>query len=171
MNYLRPIPSQARANVMTGTRRGVLAALSAAAIMAAHGAVAMTAQSLTAREAAAALAEDAIVLVDLRTPGEWAQTGVPEGAWPIDLSDPGFRGRLRDALALAGDRPVAFICATGGRSGFVHGALRKAGIERSVNVGDGMMGSGAGPGWLASGLPVQSPAEAASAMPAKLAPE
>jgi rhodanese-related sulfurtransferase len=55
--------------------------------------LAMTAQSLTAREAAAALAENAIVLVDLRTPGEWAQTGVPEGAWPIDLSDPGFRDR------------------------------------------------------------------------------
>jgi rhodanese-related sulfurtransferase len=156
---------------MTETRRGVLAALCAAAIMASHGALAMTAQSLTAREAAAALAENAIVLVDLRTPGEWAQTGVPEGAWPIDLSDPGFRDRLRDALALAGDRPVAFICATGGRSGFVHSALRKAGIERSIDVPDGMMGSPAGPGWLASGLPVQRPEAAASAMPAEIAPE
>jgi hypothetical protein len=67
-------------------------------------------------------------------------------------------GRFLDELRRArGDdraRPVALICATGGRTSWLGPRLAEADFE-VLNVAEGMMGSAHGKGWLASGLPVR----------------
>lgn len=98
-----------------------------------------------------------VTLVDLRRPDEWEATGVPEGAVPLDMR----RGDFLDALtqAVGGDRsaPVALICAGGVRSDRMAARLAEAGFARVVDVPEGMLGSGSGPGWVARGLPVTRP--------------
>jgi rhodanese-related sulfurtransferase len=95
-----------------------------------------------------------LLLVDIRQPDEWADTGSPEGAQRLDLRNPDFLDRL-SALA-EGDktRPIALICASGGRSARTAQALTEAGFTNILDVSEGMLGSSAGPGWLARGLPV-----------------
>ncbi|MDE0411219.1 MAG: rhodanese-like domain-containing protein [Gammaproteobacteria bacterium] len=120
-------------------------------------------------QAHAALLEDRVRLIDIRTRGEWRDTGVAKGAWPVSMHNTRFPGRLSIARELAGDRPLALICATGTRSGLVTRALRLAGHERFINVPEGMLGSGSGPGWVKAGLPVVSIDEALAALPDTLA--
>ncbi|MEJ1159580.1 rhodanese-like domain-containing protein [Prosthecomicrobium sp. N25] len=95
-----------------------------------------------------------VVLVDVRNPDEWHRTGVGEGAVPISMQDPAFLDKLMEALGGDAGRPVAVICAAGGRSAQVAAALRARGFGTVHNVAEGMMGSAAGPGWLGRGLPV-----------------
>ncbi len=95
-----------------------------------------------------------LLLVDIRQPEEWAEIGSPKGAQRLDLRSPNFLERL---VALAdGDtsRPIALICASGGRSARTAQALIDAGFTNVLDVSEGMLGSSAGPGWLARGLPV-----------------
>jgi rhodanese-related sulfurtransferase len=54
------------------------------------------------------------------------------------------------------DAPIAIICRTGNRTTFTQRALMKQGFTNVFNVKEGMAGSGAGPGWLRRGLPVQA---------------
>ncbi len=121
------------------------------AIGAAHAAEVMSADA--ARDAAL---KGEVVLVDIRTPEEWAQTGVPDVAVPLNLHDKGFIDGLRALIEENPDTPLAMICATGGRSTFATDALEKQGVP-VFNVTEGMMGSTAGPGWLKRSLPVRSP--------------
>ncbi len=101
-----------------------------------------------AREAALA---GEIVLVDIRRPDEWSATGIAEGAVPLDMRREDFVARLRE---VAGRRPVAIICAGGVRSRRVTVQLSEAGVDEVIDVPEGMLGSRAGPGWIARGLPV-----------------
>jgi rhodanese-related sulfurtransferase len=95
-----------------------------------------------------------VVLVDVRNPDEWRRTGVGDVAVPISMQDPEFLDKLMEAVGGDSDRPVAVICAAGARSAQVAGALLRHGFPTVHNVGEGMMGSAAGPGWLGRGLPV-----------------
>ena len=99
----------------------------------------------------------ALLLVDIRRPDEWARTGVGDGAIPLDMRRADFEEVL---LAQAGgdlSRPVALICARGVRSRRMTERLTAAGFSRIIDVPEGMLGSGAGPGWLNRGLPVTLP--------------
>ena len=108
----------------------------------------------SATEAADALANGDIALVDVRSRPEWMDTGIAKNAWPISMHEPGFEQRLFAARDLSSDKPIALICATGGRSGRIFAALKQAGYDGFVDVSEGMLGSRKGPGWLARGLPV-----------------
>ncbi len=112
-----------------------------------------------------ALLQDRIRLLDIRSSDEWNETGVAEMAWPVSLHDQGFSERLFKAKELAGGRPVALICATGGRSGSVMRSLRQAGYENYIDVSEGMLGSQVGPGWIDAGLPVVTAQEAIAGLP------
>ncbi len=109
---------------------------------------------LTATEAFAAAGAGEITLVDIRTPREWRSTGVPVGSVQIDMRRDDFPEAL--ARALNGDRsaPVALICARGVRSARMVGMLAEAGFSQILDVPEGMLGSRAGPGWIAGNLPV-----------------
>lgn len=95
------------------------------------------------------------VLIDVRNPDEWLRTGIGDVAVPISMQDPAFLDRLMEAVDGDTDKPLAVVCAAGGRSAQVVAALRARGFGNVENVVEGMMGSPAGPGWLGRGLPVK----------------
>lgn len=96
-----------------------------------------------------------ITLIDIRRPDEWAATGIPEGAAPLDMRREDFIAELSKITAGASDKPVVLICAGGVRSGRMRAALTDAGLTNIQDIPEGMGGSNAGPGWLARGLPVE----------------
>lgn len=113
--------------------------------------------TMPAAEAHAKAVAGAITLVDIRTPAEWRETGLPASAHAITMNQDS--AALLTALdkALGGDRskPLALICRTGNRSSRLIGDLQKAGYTGLIDVAEGMAGSRAGPGWLKSGLPLR----------------
>ncbi len=106
-----------------------------------------------------------IVLVDVRTPGEWKQSGLPAGAHAITMSQNNQDFIKQLDAALSGDRskPLAIICRTGNRTGSLVGPLEKAGYKRVINVAEGMAGGRHGQGWVRAGLPVRKYVEGRSA--------
>jgi rhodanese-related sulfurtransferase len=114
---------------------------------------------LSAPDAFARAERGELTLIDIRTPPEWRQTGTGQGAYRVDMRHPqGTKGFVGEVLALVGgDRsaPVGLICRTGNRSGHMQRALMAEGFTNVYNVKEGMVGSGAGPGWVRRGLPVE----------------
>lgn len=101
-----------------------------------------------------------ITLIDVRSPTEWRQTGLPAHGEAITIHDPeGLPAFVRKIGALLGNdrsRPVALICAGGARSGYARQLLNQAGYTKVYNVSEGMTGGRAGPGWLERELPTQA---------------
>ena len=105
-------------------------------------------------QAYAAAGAGEILLIDIRRPDEWARTGLGEGAIGIDMRREDFEDRLLAAVEGDKTRPVALICARGVRSRRLAGRLSAAGFTQVIDVPEGMLGSGAGPGWLRRNLPI-----------------
>ena len=128
----------------------------APATFAAAGEAGVIAADAAARRAAAG----EILVIDVRSPGEWRQTGVAKGARRVTIHDPGGLPGFVEAVkvALGGDlkRPIAVICAIGNRSTLAQRILAKAGFTRVLNIKEGVLGGPYGPGWLKRGLPVES---------------
>lgn len=99
------------------------------------------------------------LLIDLRTPSEWRETGVPAPARLIDYNDTGggaaFVRAVLDLVDGDKSRPLAVICATGGRSSRAWRDLKDAGFGNVRNVSEGVIGGRNGPGWLARELPTR----------------
>jgi rhodanese-related sulfurtransferase len=113
---------------------------------------------MTAREAHEAAREGRVKLLDIRTPEEWRETGIPSGAARADFHR-GPEALVRSVAELVGgDRnaPVVLICRTGNRSAQAQKILKAHGYTRVSHVREGMAGSGGEPGWLKRGLPVES---------------
>ena len=112
---------------------------------------------ISAPEAFERAAAQEILLIDIRRPDEWRRTGIGQGAVPLDMRDRDFDSRL--AALADGDRsrPIALICARGGRTARLARRLANAGFDNIIDVSEGMLGSSAGPGWVARGLPVYQP--------------
>lgn len=104
--------------------------------------------------ALARILDKSLILIDIRRPDERALTGVAVGAVPLDMRDDGFLADL-DRLT-GGNRaaPIALICARGVRTRRLAAKLTAAGFTAVLDVPEGMLGSPAGPGWIARGLPV-----------------
>ena len=100
-----------------------------------------------------------MVVVDVRSPQEWQQTGVPEGARLVTIHQPdgliGFLDEMNEELGPDHSLPIALICARGNRSTLASSALAEAGYTQVYNIREGMLGSPDGPGWLARGLPTE----------------
>jgi rhodanese-related sulfurtransferase len=96
-----------------------------------------------------------IYLVDIRRPSEWKKTGVAKHAAKITMHQQGFLDRIAKHTNGNKAAPVALICATGIRSTRMIDLLEKNGYTNVYNVKEGMLGSKEGPGWLATGLPLQ----------------
>jgi rhodanese-related sulfurtransferase len=110
---------------------------------------------------ARALSASGGVLVDIRTPKEIAATGRPEGAVAVPLQGDdlafrkGFVAEVRAAVGNDPRRPLALIDANGRRAEFAARLLASQGFATLLVVGEGMLGSNLGPGWLKRGLPVE----------------
>ncbi|MFN3912726.1 rhodanese-like domain-containing protein [Hyphomonas sp.] len=92
-----------------------------------------------------------VLIIDVRTPDEWAQTGIAPGAARITLQDQDFLDKLARAAGGNKDAALAFICRSGMRSGAAAGKARAAGYTNVYNVTGGMSMAG---GWIDAGLPV-----------------
>jgi rhodanese-related sulfurtransferase len=150
-------------------RRTVILSVAAAIAVPGGAAMAQNVEIWQAQQAHDALVADRIKMIDVRSREEWAETGLAELAWPISLHEDRFSKRLFAAREFANGRPVALICATGGRSGSVMRRLRQSGYDGFIDVSEGMLGSRRGPGWINSGLPVVSMETGLSALPKALA--
>lgn len=93
-----------------------------------------------------ALQKQGALLIDVRTPGEFAQGHAP-GARLIPLDQ--LQQRLGE-LKGAKDQPIALICHSGNRSTVAQAILEKAGFSQTFNVAGGMVA------WARAGLPVQT---------------
>jgi len=100
----------------------------------------------------AALAGE-IILIDIRRLDEWLETRVAEGAIGLDMREENFVPTLVALRRANPDKPIALICRTGNRSGYVTSALTGQGFPGLVDVSEGMEGGPNGPGWLKRGLP------------------
>nr|WP_210732417.1 rhodanese-like domain-containing protein [Cellulomonas denverensis] len=123
---------------------------------------------MTPQQAWRTLADDpSVLLVDVRTEGEWRTIGVPDlpervgfVEWVDGLGRPNPRFVEQLTELGAGDgRPVLFLCRSGVRSIAAATAATAAGIGPSYNILTGFEGD-VGPdgerghaGWRAEGLP------------------
>ncbi|WP_337906599.1 rhodanese-like domain-containing protein [Pelovirga terrestris] len=114
---------------------------------------------LTAPEAQRLVAAGDVTLIDIRTPEEWRQTGVPRNAKLVNMVHPGgvdgFVSEILDQVDGDADAPIALICRTGNRTTQVQRLLVARGFGQVYNISEGMVGSSAGPGWLKRGLPIE----------------
>lgn len=90
-------------------------------------------------------ADETAQLVDVREPAEWAETGVPQGAYLIPLGE--LEQRAPDELEA--DRPVYVICRSGNRSRTGAATLVGLGFASVFNVDGGIKA------WSSAGLPVE----------------
>jgi rhodanese-related sulfurtransferase len=105
---------------------------------------------ITPAEAASRMATENLALIDVREPYEWEAGHVPESTH-IDMATLGQR-----LAEVPEDRPVAFICLSGGRSGVVATTLKARGYD-AYNVAGGFRD------WYEAGLPTEP--EGASVAP------
>ena len=114
--------------------------------------------TLSAPEAYAQAQAGKLTLIDIRHPDEWRQTGVAKGALRIDMTNTqGESGFVEQVAAGMGGRkhaPIGLLSIAGNRGTNAQQVLRQAGFTHVYNIKEGMMGSSAGPGWIARGLPV-----------------
>ena len=113
-------------------------------------------ETLAADAAFREASEGRLVLIDVRTEGEWRDTGVPLPAIGVTLQDDDFVEQVSRVLGDDRTRPVAVICRSGTRSGRAAARLEAAGFSRVLNVSEGLIGrQGVGPGWLERKLPLK----------------
>ena len=100
-----------------------------------------------------------LLVIDIRTPKEWAATGLPAGAgrsdWWQRQGQTGFLGQILKLIDGDRSRPIALICARGARSKLARQFLQARGFDTVYDISEGMLGSRAGPGWLARKLPTE----------------
>ncbi|MCH9806824.1 MAG: rhodanese-like domain-containing protein [Alphaproteobacteria bacterium] len=131
--------------------------LAAALLIAATPALSQDIPTMAAPEAHEKALKGEILLIDVRTPEEWKQTGVPTSAHAITMHQDGpkFLSSLLSAAGGNAKMPVAVICRTGNRTSALVGPLQKAGFPNVINVIEGVVGGPRGPGWKTRGMPLR----------------
>ena len=100
------------------------------------------------KEADKLVAEGKAVLVDVREPAEWAETGVAEKAVLLPKSDfDGAQKLWKDFLAHNGDKEVILYCRSGKRAAVIGTALAAKGIK--------VANAGGFSDWTSAGLPTR----------------
>jgi rhodanese-related sulfurtransferase len=135
-------------------RRALLAGIASLLLAPAMTNAQSTGLNITPPEAHKLAAEKQVVLIDIRRPDEWADTGVGEHAVRIDMEDPLFLPKLNAAMGNDRTKPVALICRTASRTRVLQQALLQDGYKQILNVEGGMIGNSADKGWIKHGLPV-----------------
>jgi len=97
---------------------------------------------ITPAEAARRMESENMALIDVREPYEWDAGHVP-GSTHIDMAELGER--LEE---IPKDRPVAFLCLGGTRSGLVANTLKARGFD-AYNIEGGFRE------WFGAGLPTE----------------
>ncbi len=85
-----------------------------------------------------------IPVIDIRTPGEWKETGIVKGAHTIMFFDEKGGYNIEDFLSklnkvVKKEEPFAIICRTGSRTTTISGFLDKEYGYKVINLQGGMM--------------------------------
>ena len=119
-----------------------------ALIVTATLAFAAEAPKISPAEAARRVADGKAVLVDVREPSEWAETGVAAPAVLLAKSDfDGAQADWKPFLEKNAGKEIILYCRSGKRAGTVGAAL----AEKGVNVAN----AGGMKDWTDAGLPVR----------------
>ena len=137
-------------------KRCAFLAVAAMLLLPANGRAQAPDPSLSVREAHEAAKAGGLVLVDIRTPEEWTDTGVPEGAIRLDMEGSGFEARLAGVKLDNPGKTIALICRTGNRSSSLQRKLAGRGWRDVVDVRGGLLGNPRDKGWLSENLPVKA---------------
>jgi len=107
-------------------------------------------EKISPADAARLVADGKAVLIDVREPAEWLETGVavPARLLPKSEFDAGRLGEWKDFLATVGDKQIIAYCRSGKRSGAVLEALEKEGHQ--------VANAGGFKDWKDAGLPTKS---------------
>ena len=89
-------------------------------------------------------AGEPLILVDVRTPGEYQYDGHITGSRLLPLSTLGQR-----LDELPADQTIVFICRSGNRSMVACEQLAQIGFENTINLSGGMIG------WRMAGFPIE----------------
>ena len=92
------------------------------------------------------------LLIDVRTPEEWQQTGVPVTAHTISVEDGDFVSQVEAITQGDKTRRIALICRSDNRSATARDQLLQAGYENVTSVEGGVTGPN---GWIDADLPVR----------------
>lgn len=95
-----------------------------------------------------------LVLIDIRSPQEWKESGIAISAIPLSIHEKGFLEGLEKIKLENPGKQIAMICATGGRSARIQEELEKRNLGTVIDVSEGMFGNSRGEGWLKRGLPI-----------------
>ena len=111
--------------------------------------------AITPAEAAQLVADGKAVIIDVREPVEWAESGVaaPAVLLPKSEFDAGLAGEWQDFLAKVGDKQIITYCRSGRRSAAVAEALAAKGHK--------VANAGPFDAWKAAGLPTRKSTEPA----------
>ena len=115
---------------------------------------AYSAEVLSAPEALERMQSGELILIDIRSPGEWKESGIAASAIPLSIHEDGFLTGLEKIQAENPGKQIALICATGGRSARIQNELEKRNLGSVIDVSEGMFGNGRGAGWIKRGLPI-----------------
>ena len=103
---------------------------------------------ITPKNAAQLVAEGIAVLVDVREPAEWSETGVAASAVLLPKSDfDGAQKLWKEFLAQNHGKEVILYCRSGKRAGVVGNALAAQGVK--------VANAGGFADWEAAGLPTR----------------
>lgn len=108
---------------------------------------------IAADEAYTMVKRGELLIIDVRTSGEWADTGIPESAKTAEYGSPTFIAAVTEAVSSDRTRPIAVICRSGNRSARARSTLVANGFTHVLDIREGMSGSSFGPGWIKRGLP------------------
>jgi rhodanese-related sulfurtransferase len=119
-------------------------ALIASALLLAGCSSSSSAMDLSVTEFSAKIAEPGVSILDVRTPGEFAE-GYIEGARLIDFQSGNFENEI---ATLDKNAPYAVYCRSGNRSGQAVKVMQDAGFTNVFNMNGGVID------WANAGLPL-----------------
>ena len=114
----------------------------------------LSAETISVQDAWAKMQNETLVLVDVRTKGEWQSSGIAPGAITLTMGAENYYEKLEAIAASNPGKTIGLICAAGGRSTKTAAELEKRGLSRVVDVKEGMGGGLFTSGWIAAELPV-----------------
>jgi rhodanese-related sulfurtransferase len=115
---------------------------------------AMAADTMSVEDAWSKMQNGSLVLIDVRTKGEWQESGIAPGAITLTMGVENYYEKLEKIVAENPGKTIGLICAAGGRSTQTAAELEKRGLSQVVDVKQGMGGGIFSAGWIGAGLPV-----------------
>lgn len=112
--------------------------------------------TIPADEARAKAIAGEVIMIDIRSFEELAESGLPDVALRADMYNPNFVSVLTAIQAMASDVPVALMCRRGDCAATITDQLSQAGITNVLDVLGGYYGTRDVKGWSLVGLPIRN---------------